>query len=111
MQIPTVIYLQIHGEDRLFDDDPPLSAEDVSEWDVSWCSDRIYNTDEAYIRMTEYKKLVKALERNVRDFDAIRRLASQGHSNGKAQLSDVRSAARAAKRESELFLEKMKIGV
>lgn len=107
-QIPDRIYLQVYGEDRLFGDDSPLLLEDASEGEVTWCVEEIYNTDVAYVREDIVQQMIRSLERNIRDFDAIRRLASQGHGNGRAQLADVRSATRAAKRESEILLEELR---
>lgn len=43
-QPPNTIYLQYHGDGDLYDDTP------VDAGDVSWCKDKIFGSDELYIR-------------------------------------------------------------
>lgn len=54
---PNAIYLQVHGEDRkqLLPDDFK-DHERVDNFDVTWCKDKIYDTDVRYVIDKRYKR-------------------------------------------------------
>lgn len=53
---PNVLWLQYHGDSDPCDDAP------VDDGDVTWCRDKIFATDVAYVRASEVMALLSALD-------------------------------------------------
>ena len=63
MNIPTLIYLQVNPEDEYYEvKNGPFPSNDK---DVTWCRDKLNDSDIPYIRAAAAQKAVKAIDRGL----------------------------------------------
>jgi hypothetical protein len=77
--VPAVIYLQYYGDGEPDDESP------VRDNDVTWCRDKIFESDIKYVRSrTDIPRLVAAVRRAAKYIDAIPGHSAQWGSSRRA---------------------------